>query len=245
MEGPRISIIIPVFNASETIGDCLISVMRQTWRNREIIVIDGGSEHSTLEIINRYADKITYFISEPDQGVYDAINKGIDKAQGDWIYILGADDRLANDKTLEQVFSVPLKSEKIVFGRVDQTDISHPLVKRIHISKLTSSIFWRNTLHQQSVFYHRSLFYNFRFNSQYKVLADYDFHLMLFLQKTIFRELPLTIAICRAGGLSKQFNSALYREELNIKKHRLIGFFLWANYLWVWIKYLSKKITAR
>jgi glycosyltransferase involved in cell wall biosynthesis len=244
MEGPLISIIIPVFNASDTILDCLASVVRQTWRNREIIVVDGGSEPSTLEKINTYSQEINCFISEPDQGVYDAINKGIDKAQGDWIYVLGADDRMADDKVLEHVFTVPLKSEKLVFGRVQQTHISNALVRRIHISKLTSAIYWKNTLHQQSVFYHRSLFYNFRFNTRYKVLADYDFHLKLFMQSTFFREIPLTIAICRAGGLSKQFNTALYREELNMKKHRLRGIFLLINYLWVWIKYFMKKVTT-
>jgi putative colanic acid biosynthesis glycosyltransferase len=244
MEAPLISIIIPVFNASDTIDDCLKSAINQTWQKREIIVIDGGSNSSTIEKINKCSGQITHFISEPDHGVYDAINKGIDKSKGDWIFILGADDQLANDRVLEDVFSTPLISEKIVFGCVEQTEISHPLVKHVHKSKFNIEIYWRNTLHQQSVFYNKNLFYNFRFNTQYRVLADYDFHLMLYRQKAIYRELPLTIAVCKAGGLSKQFTVALYLEEIQIKKQRLNWMLFLINWFWVWMKYLAKKIFS-
>lgn len=244
MVKPLISIIIPVFNASDTIEDCLSSAINQTWQNREIIVIDGGSEHATLEKIKSYSSQISHFSSEPDQGVYDAINKGIDRARGDWIFILGADDCFANQNVLANIFSVPLRDEKLIFGRVEQTDISHRLVRRIHISKFNNTIYWRNTLHQQSVFYHKNLFSGFRFNTRYRVLADYDFHLMLFSQKTSVREVPDTIAICRAGGLSKQFNAALYREEIEIKKQRLGLWLFQINRLWIWIKFLAKKIFA-
>jgi glycosyltransferase involved in cell wall biosynthesis len=243
MEKPLISIIIPVFNASETIDACLNSAIQQTWENHEIIVIDGGSDEVTIQKIKKHSEGIVYFLSEKDRGVYDAINKGLAQAKGDWIFILGSDDQFASPSVLEEVFSIPIKSEKIVFGNVQQTDINHTLVRSLHKSKFNRSIFWRNTLHQQSVFYHNSLFYSFRFDIAYRVLADYDFHLLLYNQGIPFRSIPLTIAICSAGGLSKKFTFALYQEELRIKKRRLNNFLYAANCVWVWMKFAIKNIT--
>ncbi len=244
MEMPLVSIIIPVYNAPSTIEASILSAINQTYLRREIIVVDGGSDAGTIEIIKKYEDKLSFFISERDDGVYDALNKGISKAEGEWIYCLGADDRLSSETVLEQIFETPLKSEKVVFGNVMYTDVSHPLVRKKHFSSLNSTIVWRNTLHQQSVFYHRSLFYNFRFNTQYLVLADYDLHLMLYNQITSYRKVEITIAFCNAGGISKNFRKELYLEELKIKKKRL-GKVLYAlNISWVWLKFFAKKFAG-
>jgi glycosyltransferase involved in cell wall biosynthesis len=244
MDQPLISIIIPVYNASQTIEASILSAINQTYLNREIIVIDGGSDSKTIEQIRKYQNKLAYFISEKDNGIYDAINKGIGKAQGEWIYILGADDQLAAKNVLELIFSIPLQSEKLVFGNVAQTNISHSLIREKHVSALNKSIIWRNTLHQQSVFYHRILFYNFRFNTLYRVLADYDLHLLLYQQHLTYRKVNLTIATCSAEGISKNFNPALYKEELLIKKKRLGIIYYTLNIVWVWVKFLVKKMTS-
>jgi hypothetical protein len=127
---------------------------------------------------------------------------------------------------------------------VAQTNISHSLIREKHVSALNKSIIWRNTLHQQSVFYHRILFYNFRFNTLYRVLADYDLHLLLYQQHLTYRKVNLTIATCSAEGISKNFNPALYKEELLIKKKRLGIIYYTLNIVWVWVKFLVKKMTS-
>ena len=89
---PLISIITVSYNAVKTIEDTILSVINQTYPNIEYIIIDGGSTDGTLDIIKKYQDKITYWVSEPDKGIYDAMNKGIAKANGELIGIINADD---------------------------------------------------------------------------------------------------------------------------------------------------------
>jgi glycosyltransferase involved in cell wall biosynthesis len=91
---PTVSIITVVYNAEATLERTILSVTTQNNSNFEYIIIDGGSTDKTLSIIKKYEDKISYWISEPDKGIYDAWNKGIKKASGDWIMFLGADDIL-------------------------------------------------------------------------------------------------------------------------------------------------------
>ena len=91
---PLISIITVSYNAVKTIEDTIVSVLGQTYSNIEYIIIDGGSTDGTLDIIKKYEDKITYWVSEPDKGIYDAMNKGILKATGDYLFFLGADDKI-------------------------------------------------------------------------------------------------------------------------------------------------------
>src|SRR5690348_14220883 len=93
-EGPRVSLIIAVYNGASTIVKCLNSVAAQTYGSRELIVIDGGSTDGTVDILRCNADQLSYWISEPDTGVYNAWNKGLARARGEWIAFLGADDYL-------------------------------------------------------------------------------------------------------------------------------------------------------
>ena len=89
---PKISVVTVVRNGAATIGQTIESVLSQSWRNKEYIIIDGGSTDGTIDIIRRFDDKIDFWISEPDKGIFDAMNKGIESATGDVIGILNADD---------------------------------------------------------------------------------------------------------------------------------------------------------
>ena len=99
----RVSIITATFNCSDTIEDCLSCVQNQSYHEIEKIIIDGGSTDGTLEVIKRYKDKVDYWISEPDRGIYDALNKGIRMARGDVIGILHSDDLFADNFVVETV----------------------------------------------------------------------------------------------------------------------------------------------
>lgn len=94
---PKISIITVCYNSKAHLEEAINSVLNQSYKNKEYIVIDGGSTDGTLDIINKYRDKIAYFVSEPDKGISDAFNKGIKAATGDLIGICNADDLLASD----------------------------------------------------------------------------------------------------------------------------------------------------
>lgn len=98
-----ISVVTVSYNAVATIEQTLLSVINQTYPNIEYIIIDGGSTDGTVDIIKKYADEIVYWISEPDKGIYDAMNKGIKKANGEWINFINAGDSYYDKKSIEQI----------------------------------------------------------------------------------------------------------------------------------------------
>ena len=101
---PKISVVTVCYNAVETIEKTILSVINKTYQNIEYIIIDGASTDGTVDIINRYRDKIAYFVSEPDKGIYDAMNKGINAATGDWISFMNAGDTFYCNKTIHRLF---------------------------------------------------------------------------------------------------------------------------------------------
>ena len=98
---PKISVVTVSYNAVTTIEETILSVVNQTYKNIEYIIIDGGSTDGTVDIIKKYADRIDYWVSEPDKGIYDAMNKGIVKSTGEWIHFLNAGDVYLNTHILE------------------------------------------------------------------------------------------------------------------------------------------------
>lgn len=239
---PKVSIIMPVFNAATTLEAALLSVMQQTYENKELIVVDGQSTDGSLTVLQRYGKNITHLISEKDSGVYAAINKGIDRASGEWIYIMGADDVLPCAGVLKEVFATDRSGVRLIYGIVHQFETANTLVKKLHVSKFGRALYWRNTVHQQSAFYHRSLFNTMRFDDSLKILADYDFHLRLFRDKVRSAHHRLVIARCSARGLSKNFNRKLYSEELRLKRKRLPLHLYLLNVPWVVAKFLGKQV---
>lgn len=98
----KISVVTVCYNAADTIEKTMLSVLNQTYHDIEYIIIDGGSTDGTVEIIRKYADRIAYWVSEPDKGIYDAMNKGIKVATGEWINFMNAGDSLFSRDTLQQ-----------------------------------------------------------------------------------------------------------------------------------------------
>ncbi len=242
MHNPKVSIIIPVRNAEATIGGCIDSVLSQTYQNKELILVDGLSDDETQNIVQKYIGKIACYLREKDNGIYNAINKGIGQCKGDWIYILGADDCFADLEVLEKIFALLHSDVAIIFGNVRNENAKNRLVSSIHKSTFSDMLLWKNTLHQQGVFYHKSVFSNFLFCEELKVLADYDLHLKLRQEKSKFIAFDWTIAHCQAQGLSKQFGWSLYREELRMKRKRLSWWLFLTNIPVVMAKYVAKNL---
>ena len=103
-DAPLISIIIPVFNAGKTLQSTIESILGQCYKNIELIIVDGESVDNTKDIIAQYKKNIDIFICEKDNGIYDAMNKGIIAANGDWLLFLGGDDVLFNSEILTSIF---------------------------------------------------------------------------------------------------------------------------------------------
>ncbi|GAB4199829.1 MAG: hypothetical protein OHK0057_28660 [Thermoflexibacter sp.] len=171
---PFISVITPTFNADKTLIACIESVASQTYPYFEHWIIDGLSTDNTMEIIKEYTSKYTHlkYISEKDTGIYNAMNKGITLAKGDWLYFLGADDRLYAKDVLFSVFTnESVEKYTLIYGDFfnerEQKIISYKEVK------LDKYFFLEQTICHQTVFTHKSVFETIgSFDERFKICAD-------------------------------------------------------------------------
>jgi glycosyltransferase involved in cell wall biosynthesis len=223
---PLITVITVVFNGAEHLEETILSVINQTYDNVEYIIIDGGSTDKTSDIIRKYEGAIDYWVSEPDKGIYGAMNKGITLKTGLYILFLGADDQLNGTKVLFDVFTGITKINPLaLFGSIAYKD------NEIIDSKLNLTTLLHNTVHHQSCFYHQSLFKNWRYDSSLKLIADYELNLIIFKNKLSFHSIKLIISLCSKDGASNnKINFRLFKKETNLIRKRLVNNDL-ANYL--------------
>jgi glycosyltransferase involved in cell wall biosynthesis len=201
---PKISVITVVRNGEAHIEDTIRSVARQTYRNIEYIIIDGKSTDSTLDIIRKHEKNIDQWISEPDGGIYDAMNKGVRMSTGDWTLFINADDYLASDDTIE-------KAVAYLRGSVSQVVYGHVVFVYPSGSELKQGVAWdriayefRNIsmrLPHQGTFHGKKLFDHGLFDTNFRILGDYDL-LLRYLKNNDPVFIPVTIAKMRAGGIS-------------------------------------------
>lgn len=196
MSAPKISVITVCYNAAAVIEQTILSIVNQAYTNIEYIIIDGNSSDGTVDIIKKYADRITSWVSEPDKGVYDAMNKGIEKATGDWIYFIGAGDLLLNilDKLAPQL----TETNTIYYGNVYRNDL-----QRVYDGKYPGYRLAVTNICHQAMFYPRSALKKYRYNTNYKLLADHDLNMRCYGDKNLrFEYLPMLIAIYEGDGIS-------------------------------------------
>lgn len=174
----KLSIITPVFNAENNIKNYLESIANQTFDDFELIIIDGKSTDQTIPIIQKTTKDIDCIkiFSEPDLGIYDAMNKGMQFASGEWLYFIGADDTFYNERTLQNI-SKKLDSESdLVYGNVMHMAKGKVLHGKIDIGYL----FFTNICHQ-CVFYRRDFAQKIgAYNLQFKIYADWDYNIRCF-----------------------------------------------------------------
>jgi glycosyltransferase involved in cell wall biosynthesis len=217
---PLLSIITVVYNGANSLEKTIKSVIDQSYSNIEYIIIDGASQDETLDIIDKYKSQISYWISEKDQGVYDAMNKGIAAAKGDWLLFLGSDDILANNKIVSDIFAVLLKegnqeSFSLIVGNVKYSN------GRLMKSQFSSRLKNKNMIHHQGAFYKRGIFIDFKYDPNYKISSDYQLNLKLFLQNAHCLKIDKVVSICGAAGLSSVASWSGYSEEIKIRNQYL------------------------
>lgn len=187
----------------------------QRWVQPELIVIDGGSTNGTREWLESQRQRISTLVSEPDAGVYDAMNRGIAAAHGEWVLFLGADDRLMGEMVLSEALNWMKKTEAGVAAGEAAYDDGRIYKLRSRVNPLA-----RNFVHHQAAFYRRSLFAeNGSFDPALAIMADYDFNLRLWKNRVRFKPIPLRIAACGVRGLSDSGRWRGYREEILVR-HR-------------------------
>ncbi len=173
---PKYSIIIPTYNSASTLAAAISSVLEQTFSDFEILIMDGCSTDNTLDIVKSFSDNRVKICSEPDTGVYDAMNKGVNKAIGEWLFFLGSDDVFYDNNVLLSISS-HLGDNDFVYGNA--YFIHSKMIWDGEFSR-AKLLFSRNICHQ-SIFYKKKLFEQLgNFNLMFKIYADWDFNIRCF-----------------------------------------------------------------
>ena len=216
---PLVSIVTVVFNGAKHIEETITAVAAQTYENIEHVIVDGGSTDGTIEILERNSGTIGYWISEPDKGVYHAMNKGIELVTDPESYILfaNADDHLYSTEAIERVVSSS-SGEDLVYGRMLLTDgkISGIAGRRVDLPDLA-----RQTLCHPATFVRRRVFDAVgKFDTSYVIAADYDHMVRCFAAPVSTRFVDVIVSTMRMGGLSEDRFMLSCRERKAVIRKR-------------------------
>ena len=222
---PVITVITVVYNGEEYLEETIKSVIEQTYDNIEYLIIDGGSVDGTLEIIKRYEDKIDYWISEPDQGVYDALNKGIKLSTGQIIAALHADDLYCNNNVLEKVILKFVDNDNLswLFGNICVLDQNIRLEHVYKVPKFDWNLLLFNNycyVPHPATFIKRSVIEQIGyFDTRYKLAADYDLFLRIGSKYKCGKiELPITKFRFHKNRLSEKLQARTHSERIKIQR---------------------------
>lgn len=225
----KISIIIVTLNADAYLQNCLDSIRMQKYPNIEVVIADGKSTDKTVEIIKKNEDIISYWVSEKDKGIYDAMNKAITLATGKWIYFLGADDILLSDFSS---MANELKQEnEIYYGSVLRKDEKY-------YGFATAYRFAKHAICHQAIIYPAKVFREYKFDTRYKISADYVLNMQTWKDINFnWKFKDYIIANFNHTGVSSH-------KDLLLEKNMLSLVFDNFGFL-IWLRFAFKKVKAR
>lgn len=202
-----LSIIIPTYNSSKTLMFCLNSIINQSMKNFEVLIIDGNSTDTTLNIAKSYDDERIKIISEPDKGIYDAMNKGIDIAKGEWLYFIGSDDKLYNNNVFEEVIKYNSQFIDVIYCNVCVE--SQIIGKEYNIDTLLS----KNICHQSIFFKHKVFLKIGNYKKVYLAAADWHHNIRWMKEKQIkSKYVNQIVAFYNPYGFSSRTDDKLFHQ---------------------------------
>lgn len=214
-----ISIITVSYNCCNNIENTIRSVLSLKFPNIEYIIVDGGSNDGTVDIIRKYSNMISYFISEPDKGIYDAMNKGINKAKGDWVYFLNSGDFFVSDDVFLDINFEEYYNDSKKCGIICKVKV---FKEQGIVDFCSSTPFYRNNKHNtysmgfshQGVLIKTKLARLFMFDIKYKLCADFDMMMRLHTSGYQFIEINKVICIVEGrNGASSANRKLQFKEE--------------------------------
>lgn len=218
----KVSIITVVYNAAQLLEKTILSIKEQSWPNIEYLIIDGGSTDGTKEIIAKHADRIDYWISEADKGLYDAMNKGLKAATGDFVWFMNAGDLIYSPETLQKIFNEHGSAHDIYYGdaMIVDSDYQEIGLRRLRPpEKLNWKSFKKGMLVcHQAIIVRRSL--ADLYNLDYPHSADFDWVIKALKKTSKIVNTHMILANFLDGGQSKQTIKASLSERFkSMKKH--------------------------
>ncbi|MGY4383519.1 glycosyltransferase involved in cell wall biosynthesis [Pedobacter sp. UYP24] len=233
-----ITIVIATYNAGLEIADCLASIFKLAIEDLEVIVVDGDSSDTTIDEIKKFEHPGLKWISEKDKGIYDALNKGVEMASGEWIYFLGSDDRLL--KGFNELLTKLKDPTSVYYGN------SKPYYKSVPNDaygllqgEFSNYRLAKYCMNHQSIIYPRSAFDLYVYNLKYPVLADYAFNIRLWgNDKFIKKFYPMEIVSYNMSGFSAETKDTSFNKD----KLRLIRKYMGLN---IYLRLLFRAIKDK
>lgn len=239
---PRVSIVIACFNAGDQLAACLSSIRALNIADLEVVVVDGGSQDHTLQVLQQEHVLSLQWVSEPDQGIYDALNKGVRLARGQWLHFLGTDDRLLPD--FKQMVSVLQEADTLYYGNSkpayrDRVRPSYELLggpfSKYRIAKYC--------VNHQAILYPASVFQQYQYDPQYRIFADYALNIRLWGDPQVKRSWqPLDIVQYNMTGFSSLHTDRLFKQDKPALVRAHLGWWVYMRLRW---KKFRKKVYGQ
>lgn len=243
MINKKLSIITVCYNAGQTIERTIKSVIAQTYKNIEYVIIDGQSTDTTLDLLESYKNNIAVKVSEKDKGIYDAMNKGISLATGAYILLLNADDYLFSPNAIENMMTAieSQNDEDIFYGNLLMFDEKTGTAKLWKPGPISGKLLYSSSLPHPSTIYKRAIFEQInKFDDTYKIAADYEFYVRAFSFRANFKYLDQLVSVFSYGGVS---TSGEYKKLTNDERQRtLLKYFTDTQRLMLRIRVRIKKL---
>ena len=205
---PKITIGTVCYNAANCIENLIKSVMAQTYSNIEFVVMDGASKDGTFDILNKYKSNIDILVSEPDKGIYDAMNKLLKKATGDYLIFMGADDVFYDNEVISKMVSRMENPNSVYYGSVIFKGLGTK-----HWGKFNKVKWATGNVCHQSIFYPRAVYSTHNYNIRYKIFADYAYNLNLLKEKVVFCYVDVITVLYDETGSSSRIKDTCFEEK--------------------------------
>ena len=222
MDNPKISVVTVVYNSKALIENTVKSIINQSYSHIEYIVVDGGSTDGTIDILNRYKKNISTLISEPDRGIYDAMNKGINLASGDFVVFINSGDKFSSPDILENIFSNPDAAQAdVIYGDTDITDSDGNIIhSRRH--RPPETLNWKSfkrgmLVCHQSFIARRNLIDSY--DLTYRYAADFDWCIRILKKSKSVHNSRQVISLFLEGGQTRKTIVPGLKERFRIMRH--------------------------
>lgn len=242
---PKFSIITVTYNAESVLEDTIQSVITQTYKNVEYIIVDGGSKDHTLDIIHKYREHIHTLVSEPDKGLYDAMNKGISLATGDYLCFLNAGDALHEDDTLFQMVHTLTGHElpDVIYGETAIVDEEGHFLRMRRLSA-PEELTWKSFKHGMLVC-HQAFFARRDqvepYDLAYRFSADFDWCIRVMKKSRVLHNTHLVLIDYLNEGMTTRNHKASLRERFHIMCHHYGTLSTLARHCWFLVRSIIKK----
>lgn len=216
MHHKKVSIVTVCYNVAKELAATVASVRKQTFEDYEYIVVDGGSKDETVEVINSNSDVISKWVSEPDRGIYDAMNKGIDMADGEWIIFMNAGDAFYDENVLSQIFNKDYDDNVgVIYGDVEVVfGNAGSFIRSLHNIKPENVAC--ELCHQGSLT-RTSILKRIKYDLSFRIMADLNSFVVIKNMGYAFAYCPVVFAIFVAGGISSTKPFQSLRESCRIR----------------------------